>query len=90
MLESAIEAILVKEVKERGGMAVKLQTMVVGTPDRLILMPDGRFYLVELKTLSGELEPAQVYWHEKAGRLGHEVVVLYGADEVRTWARGLP
>lgn len=50
--EKAIEAYLVRKVKAIGGRALKYAGES-GFPDRLILMPEGKAYWVELKS-SGE------------------------------------
>ena len=51
-------------------------------PDRLVLLPGGRVYLVELKTDTGEVRPAQKVWHDKAATRGTLVVILRGLAEV--------
>lgn len=85
MLESALEQLFVREVRRAGGSAIKLMPINAGVPDRLVLWPGGRTSLVELKTETGTLAPVQRVWHAKAARLGHPVVVLRGAAEVRVW-----
>lgn len=87
MLESALEQRFFKMVRDAGGMAIKLMPTHAGVPDRLVLWPGGAHYLVELKTETGSLSPAQRVWHAKAARLGHTVVVLKGMDACRTWVR---
>ena len=74
-LESSIEAMLVKRVKERGGKCIKL-TGYVGIPDRLVLMPGGRITFVELKTEIGKLSEAQIFWREELNSLGFSVKVI--------------
>lgn len=83
MLESALESLLVREVRRAGGMAVKLMPVVNGTPDRLVLLPDGVSFLAELKTITGRLSSGQVWWHNRSAALGHPVTVLRGPDEIR-------
>lgn len=85
MRESAVEAELGRQVKRLGGIYVKLAPTQAGLPDRLVLMPGGRAYLVELKTAGGRLRPVQKVWHERARQIGHYVQVLHGAEEVRLW-----
>lgn len=89
MRESSVEAVLASEVRTAGGMSIKMLAVTAGTPDRLVLMPGGRLYLVELKTKTGRLRPIQRVWHSRAADLGTEVVVLHGAEEVKEWVRSL-
>ena len=49
--EKTLEARLVREIEARGGMALKYTSQYHrGIPDRIILMPYGRIYFVELKS----------------------------------------
>jgi len=85
MREAAVEALLHRLVKAAGGLSFKLAPTVKGMPDRLVLMPGGRMYLVELKAVGGRLSPAQLLWHTRAAQLGTPVTVLTGPDQVRAW-----
>ena len=49
-LEKTIEKCLVDEVKKQGGLALKLVSPGMnGLPDRLILMPNGKWHLWKSK-----------------------------------------
>ena len=85
MKESALEQLLFRQVRVMGGIAVKLAPTVAGVPDRLILLPGGRHYLVELKADGGRVSPVQVLWHQRSAAIGHPVVVLTGRAEVDAW-----
>lgn len=87
MREAYCEGIFTQEVHKAGGIAIKLTPTVAGVPDRMVLWPDGRTDLVELKTLTGSLRPAQKVWHSRAGDLGHPVTILRGTAEIRDWCR---
>lgn len=83
MLESRIEALLVRKIKQAGGWALKLVSPGnSGVPDRLVLLPGGRIFFVELKTDTGRLSPLQEFVHGRLRRLGMDVQVLYGRDQV--------
>ena len=83
MLESRIEALLVRKIKQAGGWALKLVSPGNdGVPDRLVLLPGGRVIFVELKTDTGTLSPLQEFVHGRLRRLGMDVRVLYGRDQV--------
>jgi hypothetical protein len=85
VLESAIEQLFFRLVREAGGLAIKLAPTHAGVPDRLVLWPDGRSCLVELKQTHGTVSKVQKLWHRKAEGMGHPVTVLYGAEQVRAW-----
>ena len=89
MLEAQLEKTFRNRVRERGGMVVQLMPTVAGIPDRLVLLPGGRMYLVELKTHTGRLSPVQREWHKRALKLGVPVAVLYGLGEVVKWVEEL-
>lgn len=90
MLENAVEAVLVSEVKKRHGVAVKLVPNPAGMPDRLVLLPGHRPYLVELKQVHGSLSAVQRLWKSRLDGMGHTVIVLKGTgDAVREWLKSL-
>lgn len=84
-LESNLEAFFTTAVRRAGGIATKLAPTTAGLPDRLVLLPGGRMFLVELKAEGGHLSPIQREWHRRAGELGIVVVTLYGRTEVLDW-----
>ena len=86
MREAAVEAVFAKRVRDLGGISFKFAPLHAGNPDRIVLMPDGHTYFVELKADGGALHPAQVLWHRRAAALGHIVHVVTGADEARSWS----
>lgn len=69
-------------MRKHGGKPVKMAPLEVGTPDRLVLLPGGYMYLIELKTTKGKLSPKQVVWHTQAEHRGTPVHVLYGKEGV--------
>lgn len=88
-LESSLERLLYAKVRAIGGIPIKIIPTIKGTPDRLVLLPMGRIYLVELKTEKGRLDPAQRIWHERAAAIGCDTVVLRGAAEIVKWINGV-
>ncbi len=88
-LEAALEGYFVKKVRLAGGKASKVAPVEKGMPDRLVLMPGGKIYLVELKTDTGRVSPAQALWHERAAALGTQVLVLSGIAGIDAWIRQL-
>ena len=56
MLEREIEKALVEAAKSRDGVTMKFTSPgLVGVPDRLVLMPDGKIGFVELKAPGGPM-----------------------------------
>lgn len=87
MLESRVEEHLRKKVKANGGLCIKIAPITAGLPDRMVLFPDGRFYMVETKAPEGRIRPVQKAWHEKARRLGFRVEVLFTMKAVDAWLK---
>lgn len=88
MLEAHLEAYFRKRVRlALGGVVVKLAPTLAGIPDRLVILPEGQIFLVELKTDMGALSPVQTVWHSKVRALGSPVYVLFGKDEIDRWVR---
>lgn len=80
-----VEDRLCKGVKTLGGMCIKVAPIMAGVPDRLVLLPGGRMFLVELKAKGRTLRPIQRVFHARAAKIGVEVVVLTGPDQVDAW-----
>lgn len=85
--EAMLEALLFRSVQAMGGMALKLAPTVKGMPDRLVILPMGRMYLIELKADGGKVSPIQHHWHLRAKSMGVEVTVLTGTEEIQEWLR---
>ena len=77
MRESFIEEKLTKAVKQKGGLCWKFTSPgTAGVPDRIILMPMGRFAFVEVKAPGEKPRPLQLSRHRLLRRLGFKVYVL--------------
>ena len=86
MKEAAVERRLKKRVEDAGGVCMKVMPVVAGYPDRLVILPWGRFYFAETKRpVGGELRPAQCVFFAKVGAIGAPVVVLWSVEEVDKW-----
>lgn len=70
MRERDFERKVVRSVREQGGTAIKLMGAVVGLPDRLVILPGGRIWFVELKTPRGRRTEVQKHWGRKLLKLG--------------------
>ena len=60
MREKVIEKKLAEEVKRRGGLCEKWNSGTSGWPDRIVLLPDGKFGFVEVKAPGEEPRPLQL------------------------------
>jgi len=90
MRERTVEDALKREGKRRGVWVIKSETLHVGFPDRLLLAPQGRFALVELKAPGRELRPGQRIVRGWLEALGFTVHVIDHPDDVtRFYARWL-
>lgn len=83
--ESTIENALKKRIKNLGGWGIKLLPYVVnGLPDRLVLLPGGRLYFVELKAPGKKPRPTQVVVINKLKKLGFTVLVIDSVETIET------
>lgn len=86
MLESKIEAYLRRRVKEAGGECWKFTSPgLVGVPDRIVFMPEGKVYFCELKrmaTRSVGMRASQRRREKRLYELGVTVYVLDSPDTV--------
>jgi hypothetical protein len=85
MNEKLIEKKLRELVKKLGGIALKFFCLsFTGMPDRIVLMPGGRIWFVELKSTGKKPTPRQGVVHAFLRKLGFEVCVIdtqEGLDE---------
>lgn len=92
MREKEIEQKLVKAVKNGGGICPKFVSPGFdGMPDRIILLPDGKFVFAELKAPGERPRPLQLARYRLLRKLGFKVYVIDGVqqiggviDEIRT------
>lgn len=89
MRERRVETALTSAVKARGGWAVKLLPSVSGLPDRLVLLPGGRIFFVELKAPNKRPTVHQTVVHRRLKELGFEVAVLSSPEMVKDWVTNI-
>ena len=85
--EAKIEQALFKGVKTMGGLCFKFAPVTAGVPDRVVILPGGKVFFVELKAQGGGFREIQLVMHEKFLRRGVEVVVLSSIKQVSTWLK---
>jgi hypothetical protein len=77
MNEKVFERNLRKKVKKLGGLAIKFSSpFYTGMPDRIVFMPGGRIWFVEIKSPGKQLSPRQTIVSGELGKLGHQVQVI--------------
>lgn len=82
--ERYIEELLIKEVKNLGGAALKFTSPGnAGVPDRIVLMPPGKLYFVELKSSSGKQSKLQAFWQKVLERMGFKYYLINSPEGVK-------
>ena len=86
MRESSIERGLVQRIKRAGGLCLKLSPVgLAGIPDRLVLLPGGRVFFIELKRPGGVIAPLQVQWAQVLTGLGFSARICIGKDDLEAF-----
>jgi len=87
MRESEIERHLVWHVVRMGGVAYKFKSANHrGVSDRVVCLPDGQTWFIELKTKGGRLAPLQKVFAREMERLGQRYACLWTKEQVDQWA----
>ena len=82
-MERDIERYLVRRTIEHGGVAYKfLSPGRVGVADRIVLLPGGVVWFVELKTATGRLSPLQKVFAADMARMGMNYALLRSKEDV--------
>jgi len=86
MRESTIETYFCKQVKAAGGVAFKfVSPSNRGVSDRIVCLPDGSTWFVELKAPSGRLSPLQRHFQSEMARLNQNYACLWSKEDVDQW-----
>lgn len=88
-LEQPVEDYFRTRIQQRGGLAIKMAPMQAGIPDRLVILPGNRMYLVELKRDDTRRSAIQKVWHRRLAKIGTTVVTLHGRAEIDSWLSSL-
>ena len=81
-LEHDVESYLIRLSHKRGWACEKFDpTHSNGMPDRIILLPNGKCWWVELKTKGGRLRPLQQYTHKLLRNIGQNVSVVWTKEQ---------
>lgn len=83
MMEKQIEQAFARAVKARGGIALKLNPLgMSGIPDRMVLLPNGICFFVELKAPGQKPRPLQIRRMEQLEKLGFRCFVLDNKKQI--------
>jgi hypothetical protein len=83
VLEKQVEAHFVKSVRRIGGVAYKFTSPAHrGVADRVVCLPDGQTWFVELKTEGGRLSPLQKVFAAEMARMNQKYVCLWNKEQV--------
>lgn len=86
MLEKQIEAYLVKRVKDVGGRAYKFTSPAHrGVADRVVCLPNGSTWFVEVKTEGGRLSELQKVFAADMQRMQQRYVCLWNKEQIDGW-----
>jgi hypothetical protein len=86
MLEKQIEAHLVKRVKELGGRAYKFTSPAHrGVADRIVCLPNGQTWFVEVKTEGGRLSELQKVFASDMAKMNQRYVCLWNKEQIDGW-----
>ena len=82
MSEKDIERKLKKRVEAMGCLCLKFESPgFTGVPDRIILMPGGEVFFVELKAPGKKERPRQRYVQDQLRKLGFIVISSVDGDD---------
>jgi len=85
-MERDIERYLVRRVTQLNGVAYKFVSPGrVGVADRIVLLPGGVVWFVELKTATGRLSPLQNVFAADMRRMGMNYIVIKSKEDVDQW-----
>ena len=88
MRESTIEKHLVAKVKAMGGMAYKFTSPAHrGVADRVVCLPDGSTWFVELKAENGRLSELQKIFQSDMARMNQKYACLWSREHVDEWLK---
>jgi len=86
MRESTIEAYLIYTVAKLNGKTYKFQSPSHrGVADRIVCLPNGETWFVELKTEKGRLSELQKVFARDVQNLNQKYACLYSIEQINNW-----
>lgn len=90
MQESTIEKYLKKKVEQNGGKALKINSASMsGLPDRMVLLPGGKIFFIEMKAPGKKPRPLQLACHRLLQNLGFDVLVIDSKEGVEAFIQNI-
>lgn len=85
MQEANVEKYLIRYVKDKGGLCLKfISASMRGLPDRIVILPQGKIFFVELKAKGKKPRPEQIRVHKLFSSLGAKVYTADSKEKVRS------
>ena len=86
-MEKNYEAYLVKTVEALGGKAYKFNSLSNrGVSDRIVCLPDGSTWFIEMKTETGRLSALQKVFAKDMVALNQKYACLNSKEAIDRWA----
>ena len=86
MTEKEIEAYFFKSVNSLGGIAYKFNSLSNrGVSDRIVCLPNGETWFVELKQENGKLSALQKLFAQDMQKLNQNYDCLWNKEQVDRW-----
>ena len=90
LLEKDIERYLATRIAALGGKAYKwVSPAHIGVADRIVVLPGGVVWFVEVKTIGGRLSPLQKLFAADMARLGQKYICVWSREDVDAYLGGL-
>lgn len=85
MQEANVEKYLIRYAKDKGGLCLKfISASMRGLPDRMVILPQGKIFFVELKAKGKKPRPEQKRVHKLFSSLGVKVYTADSKEKVRS------
>ena len=85
-MEKDVERYLRSEIEKLGGLCLKFVSPGnAGVPDRLVILPGGRVWFVEVKTDGGRVRPLQRWWQKKLRAVGIPSLIIKGMVDAQVF-----
>lgn len=85
MQEANVEKYLIRYVKDKGGLCLKfISASMRGLPDRIVILPQGKIFFIELKAKGKKPRPEQTRVHTLFSSLGTKVYTADSKEKVRS------
>ena len=88
MRESEIEKHLTWVVARLGGTTYKFKSPTQrGVADRIVCLPNGETWFIEVKTKGGRLAPLQKFFASEMVRYNQKYACLWTIEQVEQWQK---